>query len=102
MDYQHALLEKDYVLVKVLGGVDKNAEVIAPLLPGSQSEGIPFHAIVEPDGKVLITSKGPLGNIGMPSDPEGVRHLRKMLEATAQKLTADEIAQLEKSLVRLP
>lgn len=102
MDYQHALLEKDYVLVKVLGGVDKNAEVIAPLLPGSQSEGIPFHAIVEPDGKVLITSKGPLGNIGMPSDPEGVRHLRKMLEATAQKLTADEIAQLEKSLVGLP
>src|SRR5690606_21177502 len=57
MDEQHALLDKDYVLVKVLGGVDKNPEAIDPLLPGSQSEGIPFHAIVEPDGKVLITSK---------------------------------------------
>ncbi len=102
MEGQHALLEKDYVLVKVMGGMDKNAEVIDPLLPGSQSEGIPFHAIVEPDGKVLITSKGPLGNIGMPSEPEGVRHLRKMLEATAQKLTAEEIAQLEKSLAGLP
>ncbi len=102
MDDQHALLEKDYVLVKVLGGVDKHAEVIDPLLPGSQSEGIPFHAITEPDGKVLITSKGPLGNIGMPSEPEGARHLRKMLEATAQKLTVEEITQLEKSLSPMP
>lgn len=99
MDYQHALLDKDYVLVKVMGGMDKNAEVIQPLLPGSQSEGIPFHAIVEPDGKVLVTSKGPQGNIGMPSDLDGIQHLRKMLETTAQKLTPDDIAALEKSLL---
>jgi hypothetical protein len=102
MDDQHALLEKDYVLVKVLGGVDKNAEVVAPLLPGSQSEGIPFHSITEPDGKVLITSKGPLGNIGMPSEPEDIRHLTKMLESTAQKLTAAEIAELASSLAPKP
>lgn len=102
MDDQHALLEKDYVLVKVLGAVDKNAEVVAPLLPGSQSEGIPFHSITEPDGKVLITSRGPLGNIGMPSEPEGIRHLTKMLESTVQKLTAAEIAELANSLAPKP
>jgi hypothetical protein len=91
-------LEKDYVLVKIIGGVDKNPEAVDPLLPGSKSQGIPYHAIVEPDGKVLITSKGPLGNIGMPSEVEDIRHLKRMLEQTAQKLSAAEIAALEKSL----
>jgi hypothetical protein len=98
MDDQHALLEKDYVLVKIMGGVDKNSEAVDPLLPGSQSSGIPYHAIVEPDGKVLITSKGPLGNIGMPSEVEDIRHLKRMLDETAQKLSAAEIAALEASL----
>jgi hypothetical protein len=98
MDDQHALLEKDYVLVKIIGGVDMNSEVVGPLLPGSKSSGIPFHAIMDPDGKVLITSKGPLGNIGMPSEVEGIRHLKRMLEQTAQRLSAAEIAALEVSL----
>ena len=102
MDQQHALLEKDFVFVKVMRGLDKNAEAVTPLLPGAQSSGIPYYAIVEPDGTVLITSKGPQGNIGMPSEPEGIRHLRKMLDATAQKLTPEEIAALEKSLLAKP
>lgn len=98
MDDQHAVLEKDYVLVKIIGGVDKNSEAVDPLLPGSKSSGIPYHAIMEPDGKVLITSKGPLGNIGMPSQVEDIRHLKRMLEQTAQRLSAVEIAALEVSL----
>jgi hypothetical protein len=98
MDDQHAVLEKDFVLVKIIGGVDKNSEAVDPLLPGSKSSGIPYHAIIEPDGKVLITSKGPLGNIGMPSEVEDIRHLKRMLEQTAQRLSAAEIAALEVSL----
>ena len=98
MDDQHAVLEKDYVLVKIIGGVDKNSEAVDPLLPGSKSSGIPYHAIMEPDGKVLITSKGPLGNIGMPSEVEDIRHLKRMLEQTAKRLSAAEIAALEESL----
>ena len=53
---------------------------------------------MEPDGKVLITSKGPFGNIGMPSEVEGIRHLKQMLEQTAQRLSPAEIDALEKSL----
>jgi hypothetical protein len=98
MDDQHAVLEKDYVLVKIIGGVDKNSEAVNPLLPGSKSSGIPYHAITEPDGKVLITSKGPLGNIGMQSEVEDIRHLKRMLEQTAKRLSSAEIAALEESL----
>jgi hypothetical protein len=40
----------------------------------------------------------------MPSgeEIEGVRHLRKMLEQTAKRITPDEIAGLEKSLLQKP
>ncbi|HTM55562.1 MAG TPA: thioredoxin family protein [Pirellulales bacterium] len=100
MDDQHSLLEKDYVLVKIMGGLDKNSEAVNPLLPGAEGEGIPFYAILEPDNTVLITSKGPDGNIGMPTEPEDFRHVRRMLEQTAQRLTAAEIAELEKSLTK--
>ncbi len=98
MDEHHALLEKDYVLVKIIGGVDKNADVVGSLLPGSKSSGIPYHAIMEPDDQILITSTGPVGNIGMPGGIEGIRHLKRMLEQTAQRLTAADIAALEQSL----
>ena len=98
MDDQHATLEKEYVLLKIVEGVDKNFEAIAALLPASKSSGIPFHAIMEPDGKVLITSKGPLGNIGMPSEVENIRHLKRMLEETSQKLSGAQIAALAESL----
>lgn len=100
MDDQHSLLEKDYVLVKIMGGLDKNSEAVNPLLPGAEGEGIPFYAISEPDNTVLITSKGRDGNIGMPGDPAGISHLKRMLEQTAQRLTAAEIAELEKSLTK--
>jgi hypothetical protein len=98
MNDQHSLLEKDYVLVKILGGVDKNSDAVVPLLPGAEGSGIPYHAILEPDDKVLITSKGRDGNIGMPGGAEGISHLKRMLVETSRRLSAAEIAVLENSL----
>jgi hypothetical protein len=103
MDDHHAVLDKDFVILKVMGGLDEHAADVTKELPGAANSGIPFHAITEPDGKVLITSTGPLGNIGMPlGEVEGVRHLRKMLEQTATWITPEEIAALEKSLLQQP
>ncbi len=48
-------------------------------------------AIAERDGTVLITSDGPLGNIGFPNTEERSRYLREMLGRTAQRLSADEL-----------
>ena len=57
MDDHHATLEKDYVIVKVMDGVDEHvAEVIAEL-PRARTDGIPWYAITEPDGTVLATSE---------------------------------------------
>lgn len=75
-----------------MAGLDEHAdEVIGEFRRASG--GIPWHAIAEPDGTLLITSEGPLGNIGFPSGRivESLRHWRIMLETTAQRLTGREI-----------
>jgi len=72
---------------------DHAAEVIAEL-PRKNDDGVPWFAITEPDGTVLATSGGPLGNIGFPSSVEGIRHLRQMLDRTVQRLSADEVDRL--------
>jgi hypothetical protein len=93
----HATLEKDYVIVKVMDGLDDHAREVIDKLP-IMNPGIPWHAITEPDGKILVTSEGPLGNIGFPGSVEGIRHFRRMLERTVQRLTSEEVDSLVKSL----
>ena len=56
-----------------------------------EHHGIPFFAIFDPDGKRLIDSSGPLGNIGYPSGFEGKKHLRKMLMETRKNLTPEDV-----------
>ena len=94
----HATLDKDYVVVKLMGGLDDHVPEAIAGLPIEPSDGIPWFAITEPDGAVLAHSRGPLGNIGFPSSLEGIRHFRAMLDQTARKLTPDEIETLINSL----
>ncbi len=94
----HTTLEKDYVIVKVMDGLDAHAAEVIAELPRKNEDGIPWFAITEPDGTILATSGGPLGNIGFPSSVEGIRHLRQMLDRTVQRLTADEVDGLIKPL----
>jgi RNA polymerase sigma factor (sigma-70 family) len=97
IDDHSRTLEKDFVLVKLMSDLDSRvAEVVAELR--GAAGGIPWHAFTEPDGKVLATSEGPLGNIGFPSSVEDVRHFRTMLERSARQLTAAEVADLIHSL----
>ena len=97
MDDQHALLEKDYVILKVMAGLDEHAQDVISLLNRPMG-GIPWYAITDADVTVLTTSTGPLGNIGMPGSVEGIRHLREMLKQTSQRLTDDDLDRLAKSL----
>ena len=98
MEDHHTTLEKDYVIVKVMDGIDDHAAEVIAELPRKDEDGIPWFAITEPDGTILATSGGPLGNIGFPGSVEGIRHLRQMLDRTVQRLTADEVDRLIKPL----
>jgi len=97
MDDQRELLEKDYVIVKSFG-LDNHFEEVENLLKPPRQYGIPWFAIAEPDGTVIVTSDGQLGNVGFPDSKEGMRHLRDMLGRTARRLTADELDRLAQSV----
>jgi len=92
MDDHHALLEKDYVVVKLMDGLDENVGVVLKKLGHGDSGTIPWYAITETDGTILFTSKG------MPSSVEGIRQFRQMLERTVRSLKPAEVDELVDSL----
>ncbi len=94
----HATLDKDYVVVKLMGGVDEHVTEAIAGLPIQDGDGIPWFAFTEPDGAVLAISRGPHGNIGFPASAAGIGHFRRMLDRTVQKMTSDEVDRLVKSL----
>jgi hypothetical protein len=97
IDQQRHVFEKDFVLLK-LSNEHTDWQAAIGKLQLKPSDGIPWTAILDADGKVLATSDGPLGNIGFPSSGLGVKHFRKMLEASTQKMTNQEREALVRSL----
>ena len=98
MEDHHTSVEKDFVIVKVMDGVDEHVGEVIAELPWIPQDGIPWFAISEPDGTVLATSEGPLGNIGFPDSVEGIRHFRRTLDRTVRRLKSDEVDILVRSL----
>jgi thioredoxin family protein len=98
LDDQKEILEQDYVLLKIDDVRDLHGHEVAKRLTGGENFGVPFHAIFDPDAKMLINSEAPIGNIGHPSGFEGKKHLRKMLTETRSKLTGEQIDDIVASL----
>ena len=67
-------------------------ELMQELRDGAEG-GIPWFAIVDADGKRLVTSnrENDGSNIGFPSSDSGQKHLKRMLMETKLKMTEDEI-----------
>lgn len=66
-----------------------------------KEQGLPWFAFIDGDGKAIITSTGPKGNVGFPYEPHEIAHFRTMLENLKQvkrHLTDADIAFLVKSL----
>jgi hypothetical protein len=91
-------LEQDYVFLKIDDWRDLHGAEVAKRLTGDEQYGVPFHAIFDPNGRMLITSASPMGNIGFPSGFEGKKHLRTMITETRSKLTDQQIEDLIGSL----
>jgi hypothetical protein len=64
-----------------------------------KEQGLPWFAFVDGDGKALITSTGPKGNIGHPYQPDEVAQFRVMLQTVKRHLTDADIDALATSLV---
>jgi beta-lactamase regulating signal transducer with metallopeptidase domain len=95
----HRVWEKDYIRVAMDHRWNGSRELMAELRNGAEG-GIPWFAILDASGQVLVTSNDPATgrNIGFPSDKSGQDYFASMLNATRQRLTEDEIKQLVEQL----
>lgn len=96
LDENRELLEQDYVLVKIDEDIMKNTDELGAPWGKTPDEGIPWMAIVDTEGKSLITSTdSPTGmNIGHPMETEELDHFMVMLQKTAQRLTPEQLTEL--------
>ena len=65
---------------------------------GADSAGIPWFVFLDGDGKAVVTSDGPKGNVGFPAAPHEIAHFRAMLERSRRRLTDADINALVVSL----
>jgi hypothetical protein len=62
-------------------------------------QGLPWFAFVDGEGRALVTSTGPKGNVGHPYQPDEVAYFKTMLQTTKRHLTDADIEMLVTSLV---
>ncbi|MCZ6690280.1 MAG: hypothetical protein O7H41_11795 [Planctomycetota bacterium] len=87
-----ALLQKDYIDVKIDTDRMTNGKELALRLRPSGKGGIPWIVILDPEGEELITSDGPNGNIGCPVKPEERSHFVSMIEKTAKEMSEQDLS----------
>ncbi len=101
-DDMKAALGKDFVDVKIdVDRMEGGKEVEAKYRKNAEG-GIPWMAILDARGEVLINGDGPKGNIGYPAAPEEIAHFVAMLKKTARKMDAADIEKVEKALKAAP
>ena len=89
------LIAKDWIPVEIdtdrmTGGADYKKRM--------KAGGPPWLAIVDANGKTLITSDGPDGNIGCPVEPNEIDHFMVMLKQTRKHLDDTELNAIEQDL----
>ncbi|MHC4283413.1 MAG: hypothetical protein ACYSWZ_10645 [Planctomycetota bacterium] len=90
-------MAQDYILVKIDLDRMAGAEAIDKRIR-KKGRGIPWYAILDAEGKALITSDGPEGNIGHPLRPAEITHFIRMIKETSRNITSGQISTIENTL----
>ncbi|QDT18353.1 Nickel uptake substrate-specific transmembrane region [Gimesia chilikensis] len=100
LDRERKIWERDYIWIKLDHRWTGTHEIMKKLRNDAPG-GIPWWAILDADGKILVTSNNDQDedqNIGFPSSTSGREHYKKMLEKTAIRLNDTEINELVDAL----
>jgi len=94
------IINQDYIIVKIdqdrmIGG-QEFAKNIRENKPG----GIPWFVLLDPNGKKLITSDGPQGNVGFPVQPHEVEHFINMFQQNATNIKPEQLQKLKTQLTK--
>ena len=91
-----AAIGKDYVDLKIDQDRMQHGKDVAKAIRGERTGGIPWLVILDGDGKELITSDGPKGNVGCPVQPHEREWFYEMLAKTREHM-ADADVQIVKT-----
>ena len=91
------MLQKDYVLLSLDSRNKRGTEVIAKLRTGHDDGGIPWLVVLDAEGKEIVTSDGPKGNVGCPVQPDEIAWFRTMLERSKKRLTSAELDSIQQA-----
>jgi thioredoxin-related protein len=98
-DENASLFTSDFVNLQIDQERMTNGRQLVKRLRPEKSFGFPWMAILDADGKTLVTSDAPSsGNIGFPINPGEIGHFMEMLHKTIQRTTPDQLAAIEKKL----
>ena len=63
-----------------------------------EPQGIPWFTILDGNGKELVNSTGPEGNVGCPVAESEIAYFMEMIEQTSKESTKESLASIKKSL----
>ncbi len=89
---------KAFVDVKVDTDRMTNGEALLKSHSLGKNGGIPWCEILDAEGKALVNSNGPGGNIGFPMQPEEIDWFAEMITKSGARLSAADVAVLLSSL----
>lgn len=98
LDSNAALFADDYLVLKIDIVEMEHGEEVAKLLRGKRTGGIPWITILNGEGKELITSDGPDGNIGCPIAEKECAYFVSMIAQTIQHAPDGRVAEIAKAL----
>ncbi len=91
------IMARNYILVKIDLDRMAGAKAIDKRI-SKKGHGIPWYAILDAEGKILITSDGPEGNIGHPVKTAEIAHFIHMIKETSRNITPGQISTIQKTL----
>lgn len=95
-----AILKKDFVEVKIDADRMTGGQQLLNRYRKSDQGGIPWFAFLTPDGKTIVTSDAPDGNVGCPWKDEEIDYFAGMLRKARVNLSdpaVDRLVQLLKA-----
>ena len=87
-----------YVVLKIDTQNMPNGQALLDRFCKSQSGGIPWMVILDPDGQPLISSDGPDGNIGCPIMPNEVEYFMTMIRQTNSTASEDQLDRIKSAI----
>ena len=93
-----AILSKAFVDVKIDTDRMTGGEAMLKTHSDGKNGGIPWCEFINAEGKALVNSNGPEGNIGFPAQTAEITWFGEMLKKSGAKLSTEDQAALQLSL----